>query len=710
MSDLQSSAASSDAEPAAASPPRSRLARLLAPRSVAVIGGGTWGRQVVEQCARLGFPGPVWPVHPTRDRMAGYDCVPSVSALPAPPDAVFVAVNREATIAAVSELSAMGAGGAVCFASGFAEAEGEMADGRAAQARLVAAAGAMPVLGPNCYGLVNALDGAVLWPDQHGMPRVPRGVAILAQSSNMLLNLTMQRRGLPLAYAIAGGNQAQIGIAELAAELLADPRVTAIGLHIEGVSDPAAFEALSTAARAAGKPVVALRIGRSEAARAAAVSHTASLAGSTAAAEAFFARLGMPLVRSLPAFLAALTLAHVHGALPGDGVAQIAAMSCSGGEASLVADTALGHRVAFPPLDPPTRAALAEALGPRVHLANPLDYHTYVWGDAAAMERVFAAMLGGPQDLSLLVLDLPHEARCDPSGWDCALEAIRGAVSRTGARTAVMASLPDAMPEPVAAALVADGIAPLAGFDEAMAAAAAMAEVGAAGQRPPPQPLLRMRADALPGLLLIDEAAAKARLAEAGVTIPSHACADTADAAVEAAESIGYPVALKALGHAHKTEMGALRLGLTDRSSVQMAAKAMPSPGRYLIEQMIDGTVAELLLGITREPPCGFLLTIGAGGVLTELMADARSLMLPATREEIQSALRSLRIWPLLEGYRGKPSGDVDAVVDAAMALQRYVAAHADGLQEIEINPLIVTPTRAVAVDALIRQSEPPHA
>ncbi|MEL6220159.1 MAG: CoA-binding protein, partial [Pseudomonadota bacterium] len=568
--------------------PRSRLSRLLAPRSIAVVGGGMWGRQVVEQCA--GFDGPVWPVHPTRDAIAGRACVASVDALPEAPDAVFIAVNREATIETVAALSAMGAGGAVCFASGFAEAEGEVDGGRAAQARLLTAAGEMPVLGPNCYGLVNAVDGAVLWPDQHGMPRVASGVAVLTQSSNMLLNLTMQRRGLPLAYAVAGGNQAQTGIADVAKGLLEDPRVTAIGLHVEGVDDPAAYQALAAAARAARKPVVAIRVGRSEAAQAATLSHTASLAGSTAAAEAFFARLGIPLVHSLPAFLAALTLAHVHGALPSD---RIAAMSCSGGEASLVADTALSHGVSFPPLGAPTRAALAEALGPRVHLANPLDYHTYVWGDAAAMARVYAAMLGGAQDLTHLVLDLPHDGRCDPSGWDCALEGLRVAVAETGARAAVVASLPDCLPEPIAVALIADGIAPLAGIDEALAATAAMAEIGRAWEAPAPASLLTAPE---PGPLhLIDEAAAKAVLGQFGLPIPPNARAATPEEAATAAERLGFPVALKALGHAHKTEAGALRLGLQDPQAVMQAAAAMPAPGGYLVERMVEGAVAELI-------------------------------------------------------------------------------------------------------------------
>jgi acyl-CoA synthetase (NDP forming) len=213
------------------------LSRLLRPRSIAVIGGGTWCRSVVEGCRRIGFEGPVWPVHPTKPEVAGVPAFASVDALPEAPDAAFIGVNREASIEVLRALSAMGSGGAVCFASGFRESVSETGDGPALEAALVAAAGPMRILGPNCYGFLNFLDGAALWPDQHGATRVESGVAIVTQSSNLALNLTMQARGVPLAYVVTVGNQAQSGMPEIAEGLLEDDRVTALGLHVEGVGD-----------------------------------------------------------------------------------------------------------------------------------------------------------------------------------------------------------------------------------------------------------------------------------------------------------------------------------------------------------------------------------------------------------------------------------------------------------------------------------------
>ncbi|MGX9354885.1 CoA-binding protein [Roseobacteraceae bacterium S113] len=395
----------------------SPLQRLLAPRSVAVIGGGAWCANVIEELDKIGFSGAVWRVHP-REGFA------SVADLPGVPDAAFIGVNREATIAVVGALAGMGAGGAVCFASGFAEAAAELDGSEDLQADLLAAAGDMPILGPNCYGMINYLDRVALWPDQHGGVAVERGVALITQSSNMAINLTMQARGLPLAYVVTAGNQAQQGLADIARAVLADPRVTGLGLHIEGIGDVAAFDALARHAASLGKPIVALKVGRSEQAQVATISHTASLAGSHAGAQALFARCGVAQVDSLEGLLEALKIAHLHGMLPH---ADVASLSCSGGEASLMADLGGRFGVGFPPLRAPQRAALRAALGPRVALANPLDYHTYIWGDEAAMAQAFAAMMTEDHALGLLVLDVPRGDRCEA-------DALGACIPRGGAR------------------------------------------------------------------------------------------------------------------------------------------------------------------------------------------------------------------------------------------------------------------------------------
>lgn len=703
-----------------------RLDRLLRPKSIAVVGGGFFGTNVVGQSLKMGFAGEIWPVHPTKDEIAGVRAYRSVAELPAAPDAVFVGVNRHATIGIVRELGERGAGGAVCFASGFLEAgDGE---GAGLQEELVAAAGEMPIIGPNCYGLINYADGALLWPDQHGGRRLnegERGVAIITQSSNIAINMTMQRRGLPVAYIMTAGNQAQTGLSEMAIGLIEDSRVSALGLHIEGFDSVAGFERLAARARELKKPIVAIKVGRSEAARAAAVTHTASLTGSDAASTAFLKRLGIARVGSVPAFLETLKLLHVTGPLAGF---RLSSMSCSGGEASLVADSAEGRRVYFPALQEAHRAKVKEALGPLVAVANPLDYHTFIWNDEPAMRRAFSAMVSGGFDLNMLVLDFPRSDRCSDADWWPTIRAFTQALEENAARGAVVASLPENMPEKHAAALIEQKIAPLAGIDEALEAIEAAAVIGTAWQRPFALPLpgtpsslppsggevarrsrggervngrQQPHAIALPtrgsegasgNRRTLNEAEAKVRLAAAGLPVPPGRRVETAEEAVAAALGLGFPVALKALGLDHKSEHNALRLDLREAGAVRLEAQALQRLGNgMLVERMVEAPVAELIVGIARDPVFGPVMAVGSGGVLVELFRDTATLLLPAGREEIEAALCGLKLFPLLGGYRGRPKADIAAAVEAIAGIAAFAAENADRLEELDVNPLIVS-------------------
>lgn len=682
-------------------PPLSDLTRLLRPRSIAVF-GGLEAAEVVRQCDRMGYSGEIWPVHPTRDEIEGRACFRSVAELPAAPDAAFVGVNRHATIGIVRDLAARGAGGAVAYASGFKESgQGDL------QAELVAAAGEMPLLGPNCYGLINYLDGALLWPDQHGGKRSERGVAILTQSGNIAINLTMARRALPIGYLGSLGNQAKIGMAALLEALLEDSRVTAIGLHIEGIDDIAAFERAAHKARDKGIPIVALKTGRSEAGAGIVLSHTASLAGSDAVADAFFRRLGIARLRSIPEFLETLKLLHLFGPLPGR---DIASMSCSGGEASLIADAGEDRKLDFRPLSAAEAARVRATLPELVAISNPLDYHTFTWGKQTELTATFAAMLGCGFGLTLLVLDLPRADRCEDEDWRISLRALVAASKETGQRAALVTSLPECLPEDVAEALLAEGVVPFFGIEEALAAIEAAAGIGAAWQRPRPQPLAwSAGAEGEPELMT--EAAAKLLLAAHGLTIPQGKVVATPEEAVAAAEEIGVPVVLKAIGEslAHKTEAGALRLGLEDAASVETAARELLELGEVLlVEEMVGDAVAEVIVGVHRDPQFGLVLALGSGGILVELVGDSRLLLPPASREEVLAVLDGLKVARLIAGYRGRPAGDREALAEAVLAVQDYALAEGARLAELDVNPLLVRPAGkgAVAADALIRRTK----
>ena len=688
-----------------AAPRAARLARLLKPASIAVVGGEV-AAEVIRQCRRIGYAGRIWPVNERRRHIEGLACYARVDDLPEAPDAAFVAVPREQTIEVVGALARRGAAGAVCYASGFAEVGGE---GVALQGELVRAAGDMALLGPNCYGAINYLDGCALWPDHLGGARVARGVAIVTQSGNIALNLTMQRHHLPIAYMISAGNKAVTDIHDCIAALLEDPRVTAIGLHLEGLADVAAFSRAALAALARGVPIVALKAGASELGAQLTASHTQSLAGSDVLYGALFERLGIGRVADLAEFLEALKLLHVCGPLPG---VRVGSLSCSGGDASLVADLGASHGLAFPALDDRTHAALSATLGPLVPIHNPLDYQTYIWGDENALRACFGAMLAAQIDVGLLVLDIPR-AGADGAGegpipgWDEVIDAYVAAHGAAGRAAVLVSSMAELMPAGAAQRLLAAGIAPMQGLREAVVAIAAAARIGARRAASPAPAAVQAPVPLRQGApVQLDEPAAKWALARCGIPIPPGAVAADPQEAARLAEALGYPVVLKAVSSqlAHKTEQGAVRLGLASADEVAAAAAQLSGCfDRFLVEKMVTGGLAELIVGVSRDTQFGLSLTLGAGGILVELLADTVTLLLPATREDIAGALRGLRCFALLDGYRGRPKADLHRLVDAIEAVAAYAQANADRLLELDVNPLIVTAEGAVAVDALIR-------
>lgn len=659
------------------------LSRLLRPRTIAVLGSG-WAENVIAQCQKVGFDGEVWPVHPTRDTIGGQPCFAALADLPGTPDMTFIGVNRHATLDVVAELSAMNAGGAICFASGWAETGDDDL-----QAALVTAAGDMPVLGPNCYGLLNMLDGAVVWPDQHGGVACDSGVAILSQSSNIAINLTMQARGLPIAYVACLGNAAQTGLVELGEAMLADSRVTALGVYAEGIADAVGLAALAQTARAAGKGIVMLKSGRSAAGAAAAASHTAALSGTHAASQAYLAQAGIGSVATPAGLIEALKILHVHGPLAGR---RVCSLSCSGGEAGLVADLADECVLDFAPLSDTQEHVLRDLLGPLVTLSNPLDYHTFIWGDLETTTAVFSETLR-PYDAGLFVIDPPRSDRCDPSSFEPALEAIALTAEATGKPAFVVGSLPENIGEDRAKGLLAQGIVSLGAIETALDAITAASAPATDEWRPwPVKPPTET--------MILDEAAGKTVLAQIGIAIPKGVQAPTI-AALNAVD-LTPPLVLKGLGFAHKSEAGALRLNLPDLR----AEPDMPGATGYLAEEMVQDAVAELIVSVQRDPVYGATMMLGFGGVQAELLQDTQTLVLPVTREDITAALARLKLAPLLSGYRGKPAADVPAIVAAALALQSHLDAD-PATVEIEINPLMARPKGAIAVDALITKDKP---
>lgn len=674
------------------------LQRLLRPKTVAVFGGDS-AEAVIRQCQAIGYAGEIWAVNPKRAEIAGIPCVASIEDLPGIPDASFVAAPPRAVLEIIADLSARGASGAICFTAGFVET-GE--EGAELQAQLRDAAGDMPVIGPNCHGFLNYLDGIALWPDEHGGQRAERGVAMITQSGNIALNLTMQQRSLDFAYVISIGNNSMLGLHDYIETLLDDERVTAIGLHIEGIQDIAGFSAAAIHALHKGVPIVALKTGRSSLGAEITLSHTGSLAGSDRLYSALFKRVGVARCDTVPQFVETMKFLSVVGVLEDN---TLGSMSCSGGEASLVADCAERLNVEMPALSATSTSGLQALLGARVNVANPLDYHLYIWGDYEHLNACFAKFLSNGFACTLLVLDYPPHAGADQSNWKVTEDALIDAVQETGQCAVVVASLPETLPKDVRERLAAAGIAPMQGIEDCIFAARAAAEIGKAQRNVQAIKPVMACNEVVGNDQSLDEVASKNALAEYGLSIPSgQLCA--ANETAETAAAIGFPVVLKAVSSelAHKSEAGAVAVGLGDSAAVELATKRMVGQfDRFLVESMAGPTVAELIVGISRDSSFGLSLLIGTGGTLVELLDDTVSLLLPVQRDDIAMALDSLKAAKIINGFRSGAAADMKSVIDAIEAIAAFAVAHEESLVELDVNPLLITPDAAIAVDAFIR-------
>ena len=688
--------------------PPGDIRRLIAPRSIALIGASAWTDAVAAGNVAVGYQGTVWRVHPTRASTPSTTFYRSVAELPGAPDAAFIAVPNHDAPGVARELKARGAGGFVCFTAGFSELGTE--SGHALTRALIDNAGDLPFFGPNCYGFVNFFDRAALLPDQVVGSPVERGVAVICQSGTIALTLSFNDRSVPIGYLFTVGNQTRLAVEDLIESLCEDARVTAFGLYLEGVKDPERFARAADKARRAGKPIAVVKSGRTAAAARTAHSHTGALAGADSVFEAFCRQAGLARCDTLGTLCETLKLFHTGGALAGN---KVLVMGASGGDMAMTADVSRALDIDFAPIPREQELALRGLLTDRVTIANPFDIHTYLWFDPPALGRVFGSVLRAGYDAVGFMLDCPPEAKADTSAFDAAIDAFIGASHGAPARAALIASLPETISARVRQRCLDGGVIPLQGQREAMEALALAGAVGVAWRSNPSVSLQiapgGTRAEAVSYTL--SEHEGKAALKEFGVAIPRGDLASPGSAA-ERAAALGFPVVLKAVGAhlEHKAEVGGVALNIRNAAEAEAAARRLSAlSDSLLVEQMTSDGVAEILVGLIVDPQFGQVLVLGAGGVLTELLSDSVTLLPPWTRESVQAALRGLKVGKLLEGHRGKRAGDVEALVDTVLNVTRYASANLATLIELDVNPVIVRPKGcgAVAVDVMIRLTNP---
>ena len=687
------------------------LERLLNPRHVAVIGGRD-AEVVIKECRRSGYDGPLWPVNPKREQIAGLPCFKHVRDLPAPPDAVFLAVPREAAIECIGDLRDMGAGGLVCYTAGFGETGGA---GAKAEEALIEAAGDLALVGPNCYGVINYHRGLALWPFAHGGHHPGFGAAIVTQSGMFSSDLTMSQRSLPLSYMVSAGNQLVLRLEDFVDAFIDKDHVRAIGLHIEGLPDPAGFEKVALRALARDIPIVAFKTGSSQIGSQLTISHTGSMSGTDKTYSAFFDRLGIIRAHDPSHFLETLKFLCVAGKPAGR---RLAGFTCSGGGATMLADYAEPLDLGFPQPSTATKTALTTLLPHTATVSNPLDYTTPIWGIAEKTQPVFAATLADGYDAAIIVQDYPaagldESKPCYQSDADSFIKA----TSSAGIPAAICSTIPENLDLETRDYLITHNVAPMQGISEclhAVAAATNYRERRDIIMQHPPVALY----PALPTphkTHMLNELVGKQKLANSGVDIPAHEHIHAGDELDKTA--LSFPLALKLLSPdiAHKTEAGTVQLGIRDVESLKESLARMQSHIKrtnpsirqdgFLIEEMVSDVVTELMVSIRRDPQFGLVMMLSSGGIMAELFDDATTLILPASRSSMMRALASLRAAKLIEGYRGKAPVDKDKLLDC---LEHIVSAIADdpAIVEIEINPIMLSAEKIVAVDALITCSE----
>ncbi len=681
------------------------IRRLINPRSIALIGASAWTDAVAAGNKAIGYQGEIWRVHPSKPSSTRTRYYPSVADLPGAPDSAFVAVPSHEVAGVAAALAAKGGGGFVCFSSGFSEVAG--ADGARLTTDLMAAAGPLPFFGPNCYGFVNYFDRVAMMPDQIVGSSQPRGVALICQSGTIALTLTYNRRSLPIGYVFSVGNQTRLAVEDLIEILCDDDRVSAFGLYLEGLKDPVRFARAAERARQCGKPIAMIKSGRTEMAARTAHTHTGAMTGADSVFDSYCRQLGVARCDTLGTLCETLKVFHVNGPLPGK---RVLIMGASGGDMAMTADVSRELGFDFSPVPAASHDALQRLLGERVTVANPLDIHTYLWFDPPALRRVFGEVLNAGYDAVSFMLDCPPQGEADTASFDAVIDVYIESAQGCGSRAALIASLPETMGEQVRQRCLAGGVAPLQGQREGLEAMALAAAVGRHWRTDQQTALQIPSASHAGAVRTLTEREGKQALAAFDVVIPRGDLAPP-NRAAELAGSLGFPVVMKASGAhlAHKSEAGGVVLNIRTAADAAVAAQRLSQlSSTLLVEEMLTDSVAEVLVGVILDPHFGQVLVLGSGGIFAEILSDSVSLLPPWNGAAIRRALAQLSVAKLLDGFRGKPRGDLAALIDLVLGITRYASAHIEQLVELDVNPVIVRPNGlgAVAVDTLIRVRE----
>jgi acyl-CoA synthetase (NDP forming) len=688
------------------------LEKLLRPKSIAVVGASeradAIGTRVIQNLKELGFSGRIYPINPKYPAVAGLRCFASLSDIPEAVDAAFFGVPAPQAVPLMKEAAERGVSAVFINANGFADGD---AAGAALQGEVsaIARANQIAVCGPNNLGLINLFDRVAAWTPRY--MRVPQvgPVALVSQSGSVAIVLADDKRQLGFGYLITAGNEAVLGVADYLTHVVADDRVKVVLLYLETIRDPEKFAAAARDARARNKPVIALKLGRSDDGKALVQAHTGSLAGEDRLFSEFADRLGIIRVRDLDEMVETAALfCGSAGRSPPPGLAVV---TLSGGEAALIADTASDLQVPLKPLSPATRDRLRASFPPYATIRNPVD----AWGLGFTAERFASIVEALIEDPALgtiaMSVDAPAGGGADVPYAITMAKICAAAAARK--RFVFFNNLSGTGPnDDVRAILQPAGIPYLSGMRPALAAIGyAIRSSAAKPEAAADPPAMNGPAASIPQ----SDSGRFRLLREFGIPMATVVTVATAEEAARAAEGLGYPVVLKGAGPTilHKSELGLVQANLRSAAELRRAfdsvaeglAKAGNPAQSEIYLQKMEAPGVELIVGIRNQPGYGTFVLTGLGGLFVEIFKDSAVRMAPLDLDEARDMLRATAAGKILSGVRAQASYDIDAAARAIVALAQFGAANFDRIASVEVNPLIVHRSGAVGVDLVIEQA-----
>ncbi|MCP3448252.1 acetate--CoA ligase family protein [Bradyrhizobium sp. CCGUVB14] len=696
---------------------------MLHPRNIVLVGAtdkpGNYAERIWNNLVRYGFEGGLYPVNAKRETIWGVPCYKDFASLPEKPDHVLVLVPARFAVQVIRDAAAAGARSATIVTSGFSELQDEESQKLAAELQRAVRETGLAVTGPNCLGNLSAGEKLFTNIDDRIVTMEQGAVAIAGQSGAIVMAIrqALEDRGVGVGYMVTTGNETGLETPDLMRYFAEDPSVKVIVVYLEGVRNTKAFRDACKAARAASKPVIALKLGSSEGGRAAAMAHTGALAGSIETFDAIATREGVIRVGGLDELIET-TECFVHAAVPkGD---RLAAVTLSGGKRGMLLDAFYAEGLNFAPLSPHVGSELAKMLGPGSIVGNPLDAGFAAVVDPSVYMKSIKLMIDDP-DIDIVIVDaefpkVPHEQR------ERNLRIVNEMASRAAKPVIYISAMSIGFTEFTKGLRKSlPHLAVMQGMDRAVTAIKSLLAYArlrkevpdiVSSSKPAARAVLEKALASASGAAL-DEVASKKLLKAYGIPVSKEGIAQTAADAVKIAKQIGFPVVAKVVSAEilHKSDIGGVVLNLNSAAEVKKAfsditarvkkLKGKPRLDGILIAQQVKADL-ELVVGASLDAEMGPVVLFGTGGIDIELMKDVALAGAPLDEAEARLLIGRTKAGIKMRGYRGKPALHETSAVKALVGLSNLIADAGDRIASIDVNPFLINAKTGVAVDALI--------